>query len=107
MASDVTVASFAVLYLRARSWGITPALIMMVGTGACRGQKDMHTPLMGSLAYLVALVGFDLFLIFGRGMGMAGAGYAAAISQWLAAAVMLGLMVRHQVRMLVGTMERP
>jgi len=34
--SDVTVASFAVLYLRARSWGLPAALVMMVAIGAAR-----------------------------------------------------------------------
>lgn len=41
MSSDVTVASFAAHYLRGRSWGIAPALAMMVATGTCRGMKDM------------------------------------------------------------------
>lgn len=34
--SDVAVASFAVLYLRARSWGLPAALVMMVAIGAAR-----------------------------------------------------------------------
>lgn len=60
-----------------------------------------RTPLMGSLAYFFALVAFDLALIFGLGWGMEGAGYAAALSQWFAAAVMLWLLARQQVRMRV------
>lgn len=34
--SDTAVASFAVLYLRARSWGLPGALVMMVAIGAAR-----------------------------------------------------------------------
>ena len=34
--SDATVASLAVLYLRARSWGLPAALVMMVAIGAAR-----------------------------------------------------------------------
>lgn len=96
MSSDVTVASLAVQYLQGRSWGIAPALMMMVAIGSCRGMKDMNTPLLGSLVYLVALVGCDLALIFGLGLGMEGAGYAAALSQWCAAAAMLGLLCKYQ-----------
>lgn len=96
MSSDITVASFAVLYLKGRAWGIPPALIMMTGIGSCRGMKDMTTPLLGSLAYLVALVVLDLGLIFGLSMGMEGAGYAAALSQWTGAVVMLWLLARNK-----------
>lgn len=151
--SDVAVASFAVLYLRARSWGLPAALVMMVAIGAarwgagrvsfrlralpwppslhhlplrqtgcplaiaqggcptscccpvapilprCRGVKDLNIPLLGSLAYLVGLVAFDLLLLFGPpAMGMEGAGYAASAAQWVGAATVVALLAQKQVR---------
>ncbi|PRW57123.1 MATE family efflux transporter [Chlorella sorokiniana] len=96
--SDVAVASFAVLYLRARSWGLPAALVMMVAIGAARGVKDLNIPLLGSLAYLIGLVAFDVLLLFGPpAMGMEGAGYAASAAQWVGAATVVALLARKQI----------
>lgn len=96
--SDATVASLAVLYLRARSWGLPAALVMMVAVGAARGVKDMQIPLIGSLAYLVALVATDAFLLFGPpSLGIEGAGLGASVAQWAGAAAVCALLARRQV----------
>ena len=64
-----------------------------------RGLKDMNIPLLGSLAYLGALVGTDLLLLWGSpAMGIEGAGYAAAVAQWVGAATVCALLARKQVR---------
>ena len=58
----------------------------------------MHISLLGSLAYLVALVAGDLFFLFGPlSLGIEGAGYAASIAQWVGAATVCGLLYRKQV----------
>eukprot|EP00887_Chlorella_sp_A99_P002100 scaffold21.g2100.t1 len=91
---DVNVAGLTVLYLRGRSWGFPAALIMMVAIGASRGAKDMTTPLLGSLAYLVGLWGADYALL--PVLGMEGAGYGAALAQWIGAATVVLLLARRQ-----------
>lgn len=65
----------------------------------CRGVKDLNIPLLGSLAYLIGLVAFDVLLLFGPpAMGMEGAGYAASAAQWVGAATVVALLARKQVR---------
>lgn len=96
LSSDAEVATLASAYLRGRSWGIPAALVMMVGAGAARGHKDMAAPLIGSAAYGVALVIFDIAFVFGAGAGVDGAGAAAAVSQWIGAAALIGWLVRRQ-----------
>ncbi|KAL4452363.1 hypothetical protein ABPG75_008025 [Micractinium tetrahymenae] len=96
--ADTGVAALAVLYLRARSWGLPAALVMMVAIGAGRGVKDMNVQLLGSLAYLVALVAADSFLLFGPpAMGIEGAGYGASFAQWAGAATVCWLLARKQI----------
>lgn len=66
---------------------------------ARRGVKDMNVQLLGSLAYLVALVLVDWFLLFGPpAMGIEGAGYGASLAQWVGAATVCWLLARKQVR---------
>lgn len=62
----------------------------------------MNIPLLGSLAYLLALVGADALLLFGPaslggGMGIAGAGLGASIAQWVGAATVCGLLARRGI----------
>ena len=55
--------------------------------------------MLGSLAYLIGLVAFDVLLLFGPpAMGMEGAGYAASAAQWVGAATVVALLARKQVR---------
>ncbi len=59
----------------------------------------MNVQLLGSLAYLAALVLADSFLLFGPpAMGIEGAGFGASIAQWVGAATVCGLLSRKQVR---------
>lgn len=96
-AGDTAVSGLAVAYLRARSWGLPAALIMMVAIGASRGHKDMHAPLLGSLVYLIVMAGLDVAFIFGLGMGVEGAGYAATFAQWSGAVGISAVLVNKGV----------
>ncbi|KAI3438217.1 hypothetical protein D9Q98_000654 [Chlorella vulgaris] len=105
---DATLASHALLYLRARSWGLPAALIMMVAIGAARGVKDMNTPLLGSLAYLLALVAADALFLYGLpGLGIQGAGYGASLAQWVGAATVCILLNRQQLFSLADLASLP
>ena len=62
----------------------------------------MNVQLMGSLAYLAALVAGDLFFLFGPpAMGIEGAGYAASLAQWAGAATVCALLYQKQARALL------
>ncbi len=87
--SDPTIATLSNTYVHSRAYAAVPALVMMVGCGASRGHRDMWTPLLGSVAYGVSLAVFDVCLVWQCHMGLEGAGYAAAISQWIGAATVL------------------
>ena len=87
--ADPTIANRSNEYVHSRAYAAVPALVMMVGCGASRGHKDMWTPLLGSVAYGVSLAFFDVYFVWGCRMGLEGAGYAAAISQWIGAATVL------------------
>lgn len=56
----------------------------------------MITPLLGSLAYLLALILGDLLLL--PRLGIEGGGLAAAAAQWVGAATVLWLLVQRKVR---------
>lgn len=96
LSSDAEVASLATGYLQYRSWGIPAALVMMVAIGAARGHKDMAAPLVGAAAYGVALAVFDVALVSGAGLGVEGAGAAAALSQWMGAAAIIFWLIRRE-----------
>jgi Na+-driven multidrug efflux pump len=60
--------------------------------------KDMNVQLLGSLAYLAALVAADALLLFGPpALGMEGAGLGAAAAQWAGAITVCALLHRKQV----------
>lgn len=92
LSSDGQIAHLATEYLQARAWGLPSALVMMVSIGAARGHKDMVAPFLGSAAYGVALGLLDLLFVFGFDWGVAGAGYAASISQWIGAFTVLSVL---------------
>ena len=89
VSSDSTVASLSNDYVQSRAYASIPALVMMVGVGAGRGYKDMWTPLLGSLAYGISLAVFDVIFVWQLHMGLEGAGYAASVSQWIGATIVM------------------
>ena len=82
----------ALRYLVWRALGIPAATVLLVTNGIFRGRGDTKTPLycttFGNLVNIV----LDPILIFGCGMGCAGAGAATAVSQWAAAIPLLYLL---------------
>jgi putative MATE family efflux protein len=74
-------------YLFARCWAAPAVVGIVVAEGAFRGNDDNKTPLIAaSVAAAINLV-LDPLLMFPLGMGMAGAAWATAISQFGAAAM--------------------
>lgn len=96
LCADPEVASLTSEYLRARSWGIPAALVMMVGIGAGRGCRDMMAPCLGAASYLGALTLFDVTLVYGAKLGTEGIGYAAAFAQWIGAVTVLGVLYKRK-----------
>ncbi len=72
-------------YLQIRLWAAPAVLLITAGHGAFRGYGDARTPLYVSLALNAVNVVLDPFLIFGLGLGIAGAAWATVVAQWVGA----------------------
>lgn len=89
----------ASLYIRVRLLGAPAVIITIVGFGALRGIQDMQTPLWIALAINITNIVLDYLFIFGVAfippMGVGGAAFASAISQWVGAGWMLWVIRRR------------
>ncbi len=79
----------AVVYLQVRLIGLPGSLLMAASFGVLRGLLDMRTPLWIAATVSALNVALDPVLIFGLGpvppLGVAGAAWATAATQWLGA----------------------
>lgn len=89
-------------YLQIRAIGVPFVLFTLAVQGVFRGVADYRTPLVVLLAANAANVVIELVLVFGLGLGMAGAAWSTVVSQ-LGAAVGFGWLVR---RLLAGASGR-
>jgi len=89
-----TVAGLAATYLRCRALAAPALLAIFVAVGSFRGVRDTRTPLIAAVASNVVNLAGDCVLMFGCGMGVAGAALATAASQYVSAAVLVAALVR-------------
>lgn len=88
------VAEHAETYLAIAFLGTTPLLIMLAATGVLRGLQNTRTPL------LVAVVGnglnivFNVVLVYGLDLGIAGSAIGSVLAQVISAAWFLAVVVR-------------
>lgn len=80
-------------YLRIRALAGPAVLLATAAHGIFRGHKDTRTPLWVSLLVNLVNLILDPLLIFGLGMGIAGAAWATAIAQWVGALVFLWILL--------------
>jgi len=83
------VQELSVQYIRWRLLGAPAVIIVFVGFGALRGLQEMRRPLWIALFINLLNIVLDALLIFGwefiPALGVAGAGLASSLSQWLGA----------------------
>eukprot|EP01031_Cornospumella_fuschlensis_P038402 gene38402-46670_t len=84
----------ALEYLLWRALGVPAATVLLVANGIFRGRGDTRTPLYCTVLGNVVNIVLDPFFIFSLKMGVAGAGVATAISQWVTALPLLYLLNR-------------
>ncbi len=88
------VADHAETYLGIAFLGTTPLLVMLAATGVLRGLQDTRTPL------LVAVVGnglnivFNVVLVYGLDLGIAGSAIGSVLAQVISALWFLVVVVR-------------
>ncbi len=99
MGAEGEVQAGVVIYLRIRLLAAPAMLITTAAFGALRGLQDMMTPLRIAVGLNLMNVALDPLLIFGAGpipaMGIAGAAWATAASQWAGAAWSLASVRRR------------
>lgn len=90
MGAEGSAHTEAVAYVRARAWAAPAVLLVTAGNGAYRGAQDTATPLWIAIALNLVNLVLDPILIWGAGLGLAGAGMASAAAQWCGALLFLG-----------------
>lgn len=81
-------------YLSVAAIGFPFALAMLAATGVLRGLQDTRTPLYVALVMNVVNVALNVTLVLGLGWGIRGAATGTVISQFAAASVLVGVVLR-------------
>jgi len=81
MGADGATRDYAITYLRIAAIGLPFALVTLAGQGYLRGIADLRTPLRIVVAGNLANVALNVGLVYGAGMGIAGAATGTAIAQ--------------------------
>lgn len=83
------VATQAATYLRIASLGLPFLLMMLASTGVLRGLQDTRTPLKVAIALNLTNIALNATLVYGVGLGIAGAALGTVISQIGAASILV------------------
>lgn len=90
------VAEHAVEYLRIRSIAVPFVLVTLAVQGVLRGVADYRTPLLVLLVANLANVALEILLVFGFGLGIAGAAWSTVVAQ-IGAALAFGAIVARRL----------
>lgn len=101
---DGVVADHAVTYLQIRSFGVPFMLVTLAAQGVLRGVSDYRSPLVVLLVTNIGNVALELVLVFGVGLGIAGAAWSTVAAQ-VAAGAAFALLIRR--RLARATVRRP
>ncbi|MEA5153191.1 MATE family efflux transporter [Raineyella sp.] len=93
---------YATTYLRLVGLGLPAQLVSLASTGVLRGLQNTRIPLLVAVGVNLVNIALNLTLVYGAGLGIAGAGIGTALSQWAGAAVLGTTVLRgaasHGVR---------
>ena len=89
----------AVTYLRVSALGLPAMLLVLAATGVLRGLQDTRTPLIASVTAFGANIALNVSLVYGVGMGIAGAAWGTVIAQTGMAAGLLTVVLRGARRL--------
>ena len=91
-APDVT--ALGATYLRIVAFGLPAQLVILASTGVLRGLQDTRTPLRVVVTINLINIGLNVTLVYGAGLGIAGAALGTTLSQWVGAALLAGAVIR-------------
>ncbi|WP_073995881.1 MATE family efflux transporter [Arcanobacterium urinimassiliense] len=92
---EAAVLAEAVSYARASAFGLPGMLLVLAATGTLRGFADTKTPLLATVCGGLLNIPLNITLIYGVGLGVAGAGFGTAISQNLMGAFLSWRIARR------------
>lgn len=90
------VAQHAVDYLQIRSVGVPFMLVTLAAQGVLRGVSDYRSPLVVLVVTNVGNVVLELWLVFGLGLGIAGAAWSTVTAQVIAALAFV-ILIRRRI----------
>lgn len=105
LGADGSVHAHAVTYLRWSAPGLPGMLVVLASTGVLRGLQDTRTPLWVAASGAAVNAVLSVGLVYGAGMGIAGAGLGTALAQ-TGMGVVLGVVVARGARA-AGASLRP
>jgi putative MATE family efflux protein len=105
MASSAAVADQAHTYLAITAAALPGILLALAATGALRGELDLRTPLIVTVAANLANIGLNLLFVHGLHLGIAGSALGTTLAQWGAAAWLTAVVVLRARR--AGASTRP
>ncbi len=88
------VARAAASYLRIVGFSLPGALVVLAATGVLRGLQDTRTPLVVAVSANLLNIALNATLIYGAGLGIAGAALGTTLAQSAAAVVLGGAVLR-------------
>lgn len=94
LTTDAGARGEASTYLGISLIGVPAMLLVIAATGLLRGLQDTHTPLVVAIVGTVVNVGFNVLLIYGLGLGIAGAAMGTVVVQWGMASVYVVMAIR-------------
>jgi putative MATE family efflux protein len=103
--SSPEVADHATTYLSWAWLGVTPLLLVLASTGILRGLQDTRTPLYAAVGGNLLNVILNVALVYGLGLGIAGAAIGTVLAQLAMAGVLVVVVVRAALR--EGASMRP
>lgn len=89
------VTTAALTYLRIAALGMPMVLLLLAGTGVLRGLQDTRTPLFVVIGANLSNIVFNLVLVYGFELGIAGSALGTLLAQSGAAVVLAVVVVRR------------
>lgn len=88
------VTALGATYLRIVALGLPAQLVILASTGVLRGLQDTRTPLRVVVTINLINIALNVTLVYGVGLGIAGAAIGTTLSQWVGAALLAGAVIR-------------
>jgi MATE family multidrug resistance protein len=97
---DPSVVRLATLYLHALAWGILPNFILLVFLDFMMGLGHTRIIMIYSIISVMMIIFFSFSFIFGKfgmpALGIAGAGWGVAVSNWIGAFILAIYVLTHK-----------